>query len=342
MACVTACPSGVAYGHLLAPFRARSNRVRSRGAVEQISRIAVHQTLPYAGRFRAAARMGKLGRPLRGMLPDAFGAMLGLLPQGMPKSQELPRIAPAVGLRRARVALITGCVQQVLEPEINAATVRVLTRNGVEVVIPEHQGCCGALSIHTGEHAQARTLARGLMSAFPEDVDAIVATAAGCGSGAHEYGMLFAGEEDQARAEEFAERVVDVSVFLQQLGLTMKPALRRPMVAAYHDACHLAHAQKVTREPRQLLGSVQNLTLREVPNGEICCGSAGTYNIEQPEIARALGDQKVANIASTGAEAVITGNIGCIMQIRTHLKNSGHPLPVLHTMEVLDRAYRGL
>lgn len=339
MACVTACPSGVEYGHLLAPFRARAARVRVRGVVHGAAHVVAHQTLPYAGRFRLAARAGKLAKPLRKALPQTFDAMLGLVPGSLPAQQTLPTLAPALGKRRARVALLAGCVQQVLAPNINAATVRVLQRNGVEVVIPPAQGCCGSLSWHTGEQAQARSLARDLIRRFPRDVDAIIINAAGCGSGVQEYPLLFAGELDASSAEAIAALACDVSVFLDRLGLVGEPVLPAPVRAVYHDACHLAHAQQVTSEPRRLLRRVGNLTLLEPAEAEICCGSAGTYNIEQPEIAHTLGARKVDHLLATGAQAVISGNIGCLTQIRTHLRGV-KPLPVWHTIEVLDMAYR--
>lgn len=339
MACVTACPSGVEYGELLAPFRARAERARSRSAEERLTRMLVRETLPYPARFRAATIMGKLAKPLSGILPRSMRAMLDLLPESLPANQPLPEIYPAVGTRRARVTLLSGCVQTVLAPEINWATVRVLARNGVEVVIPRGQGCCGSLSIHNGEAAQARKLARTNLTIFPTDVDAIVTNAAGCGSGMREYGLLFAGEEEEALAQAFAARVRDVSLFLHELGLETPPPLAEPLTVAYHDACHLAHAQRVTSEPRQLLAAIPNVTVKEIADGEICCGSAGTYNLEQPALANELGTRKATNVLQTGAHAVVTGNIGCMTQIATHLQRLEEPLPVLHTMQLLDRAY---
>jgi len=243
-------------------------------------------------------------------------------------------------VRRARVALLSGCVQQVLAPSINWATLRVLAHNGVEVVIPRRQGCCGSLALHTGEAEQARTLARRNLGLFPADVDAIVTNAAGCGSGMHEYGLLFAGTVDEARARTFAKRVQDVSVFLAALGLSAPPSLPEPLTLAYHDACHLGHAQRVTAQPRQLLQAIPNVTLVEIGEGELCCGSAGVYNLEQPELAGQIGARKAQHILATGAQAVATGNIGCMTQIQTHLRALGQALPVWHTMEVLDQAYQ--
>jgi glycolate oxidase iron-sulfur subunit len=340
MACVTACPSGVEYGELLAPFRARAERGRTRTLMERITRLLVRETLPYPGRFRLAALTGKLARPFKGLLPKPLAAMLDLLPERLPAAKPLPAFYPAEGVRRARVALLAGCVQQVLAPSINWATLRVLARNGVEVVIPPGQGCCGSLSMHTGEANQARMLARRNLTAFPNDVDAILTNAAGCGSGIHEYGLLFAGEAEQEHAKTFAKRVKDVSVFLHELGLTAPDPLSEPLTVAYHDACHLGHAQRVTAQPRALLAAIPKLRLVEIVEGELCCGSAGTYNLEQPALAQQIGERKAHNIIATSAQAVVTGNIGCMTQIQSHLQALGHPLPVWHTMEVLERAYQ--
>lgn len=338
--CVPACPSGVAYGELLAGFRAYAEPRRSdRPAGQRAQRRLIRETLPYAGRFRAAATAGRLGKRLASVLPGDLSAMVGLLPAELPKAAPLPYWHPAQGVRRARVALLVGCVQQALAPEINWATLRVLSRNGVEVIIPQGQGCCGALSMHIGEAGQAKDLARANLAAFPLDVDAVVTNAAGCGSGMKEYPALFKGLAEEQQAVAFAERVLDISVFLHRLGLVEPPALEQPLTAAYHDACHLANAQGVRSEPRQLLNAIPNLTLLEIPEGELCCGSAGTYNLEQPGIAGQLGERKARNILATGAEIITTGNIGCLTQIAANLQRLGRPLPMWHTVEVLDRAY---
>ncbi|MCS6909761.1 MAG: heterodisulfide reductase-related iron-sulfur binding cluster [Anaerolineales bacterium] len=340
LACVPACPSGVPYGELLPLYRAHAAPHRRRSLVETAAHTLVHETLPYPDRFRLAALTGRMGKPVQGALPGPFQAMLNLLPDELPSAQPLPSLYPAEGRRRARVALLAGCVQQALAPEINWATLRVLAKNGVEVLIPKGQGCCGSLSLHAGELERARTLARRNLRAFPRDVDAVLTNAAGCGSGMKEYGVLFAGQPEAAEAGAFAGRVRDVSEFLSELGLAPPPALREPLVAAYHDACHLAHAQSISAAPRQLLRSIPNLTLVEIPEGEMCCGSAGTYNLEQPELANIFGRRKAANILGTGAQAVVAGNIGCLIQIRTHLQKLGRPRPVYHTLELLDRAYK--
>lgn len=340
LACVTACPSGVEYGNLLVPFRAMAERQRSRPLEDTVARTLVNQTLPYPERFRLAALTGNLAKPLQNLLPGKLGTMLDLLPAQVPANHPLPEVISAKGARRARVALLAGCVQQVLSPAINQATIAVLTQNGVEVVIPRNQGCCGALALHTGEIAQARSLARHNLSVFPDDIDAVVTNAAGCGSGIHEYGLLFAGTEWEERAGAFSERVIDISVFLDRLGLRPPIGLAAPRTVAYHDACHLAHAQRVTLPPRRLLAQIANLTVVEIPEAELCCGSAGTYNLEQPELAAQIGRRKAENILTTGATEIVTGNIGCMTQIRTHLARLGRPLPVRHTIELLAETYR--
>jgi glycolate oxidase iron-sulfur subunit len=324
---------------LLAPFRALSEEKRSRPLLDRAARLVINQTLPYPRLFRSAALAGNLVKPLAKALPRQFSAMLDLLPAEAPPIPHYPPVIPAIGPRRARVALLTGCVQQVLAPNINQATIDVLTRNGVEVVIPVSQGCCGSLALHTGEARLARSLARRNFSAFPDDVDAIITNAAGCGSGIHEYGLLFAGKQEEEIARAFSAKARDISLFLDELGLIAPPPLPAPLVVAYHDACHLAHAQRVTQPPRRLLASIPNVTVRELYEGDLCCGSAGTYNLEQPEIAKQLGQRKATNIAASGADVVVMGNIGCMTQIRTHLALLDKPIPVYHTIELLAQAY---
>jgi glycolate oxidase iron-sulfur subunit len=340
--CVTACPSGVPYGELITPFRALAETRRHRSRWDRWLRRFVLETLPYPRRFRMAVRLGRLARLVRGCLPGRLRDMLSLLPERLPQSRSLPELFPAEGKRRARVALLAGCAQQVLAPDINWSTLRVLARNGVEVVVPRGQACCGALAAHTGAAWQAKSMARQNLEAFSDDVDAIITNAAGCGSGMHEYALWLRGEPEEDSARDFVKRVCDVSVFLQKLGLELPPPLARPTRVAYHDACHLAHAQKVKRPPRELLRAIGNLQLVEIPQGEMCCGSAGTYNLEQPALARQLGEQKAAAILRSRAAIVALGNIGCMTQIETHLRAAGQPLPVLHTLQILDRAYREL
>jgi glycolate oxidase iron-sulfur subunit len=341
LGCVTACPSGVQCGELLTPFRALAEPKRKRSTLDQLLRSFVLATLPYPRRFHLAALLGRLGRPVRRMLPGRLTTMLDLLPARLPKAQPLPEIYRAEGAPRARVGLLAGCVQQVLAPQINWATLRVLARNGVEVVIPREQTCCGAIAAHTGADRLAKSLARQNLQVFPADLDAVVTNAAGCGSGMHEYPLWFQGDPEQQAAGVIRAKVKDVAVFLAELGIVVPGPLPSPQRVAYHDPCHLAHAQRVHSQPRQLLRMIPNLQVMEIPDGEICCGSAGTYNLEHPEIAAALGRRKAASILSTGADCVASGNIGCLVQIQTHLRLQGRPLPVYHTLELIDMAYGG-
>ncbi|RIH83729.1 Lactate utilization protein A [Calidithermus terrae] len=341
LGCVSACPSGVPYGELVSTYRGWAEPRRHRSPFQKAFRLGVMELLPYPQRFRAAAQLGKIGKVFKPLLPKALQAPLELLPDRLEPAPPLPEFFPAKGPRRARVALLTGCAQQVLKPNFNWATLRVLAENGVEVLIPRGQACCGAAALHTGERSRAIGLARQNLEAFPADVDAILSNAAGCGSGLKEYGLLFVGEPEHPAAEAFSKRVQDVSVFLANLGLLEPPALKQPLKVAYHDACHLAHAQQVRSEPRKLLRSVPGLELLEIPEGELCCGSAGTYNLEQPAIAATLGERKARNILATGAQAIATGNIGCFTQIQSHLRKLGHEIPMYHTVEILDLAYQG-
>jgi glycolate oxidase iron-sulfur subunit len=340
LACVTACPSGVKYGELVTPYRAYAQGRVSHSLVERARHALVKETLPHRERFRSAASLSRLAKPLRNVLPEELRGMLSLLPDKLPPARPLAEVTPAEGQRRARVALLIGCVQYVLAPEINWSTLRVLARNGVEVVIPQGQVCCGALLMHTGDYSEARNLARQNLSVFPQDVDAILTNAAGCGSGMKEYGLLFKGLEEEQAAGEFAHRVQDVSQFLADLGPVEAPPLPQALKVAYHDACHLAHAQGILEPPRRLLAAIPNLTLLEIVDGGTCCGSAGVYNLEQPDIAAQLGQRKAHNILESGGEAVVMGNIGCMVQIRSALQAQGKMLPIFHTFELLDMAYR--
>ncbi len=341
LACEPACPSGVPYRDLISPYRATVAATTPRTTAEKVRRWLAAQTIPFPARFRFALRGAKLGRRLGALVPAALRPMLALAPRDVPPAVNLPHVSPAKGERRARVALLAGCAQQVLEPDINVATIEVLTRNGVEVIVPEAQGCCGGLAWHTGDLRAAQAFARKNLAAFPSDVDAILTNAAGCGSAMHEYHLILRGTPDEARAESFRKRVIDVSAFLAQLGLREKPAgWTTPQAVAYHDACHLANAQGVRAEPRGLLRGIPGVELREIANAHLCCGSAGTYNLDQPDIANSLGAQKAQAAIATGATVVATGNIGCLTQVRAHLEKLGSPVRVRHTMQVLRDAYR--
>ena len=320
LACETACPSGVRYRDLVVPFRARGEQ-HARPVAERLWRQTLLSTLESPARFRIAATLGNIARNVSRMLPGEMQVMLSLLPRRLPPAKALPELSPALGERRARVALLAGCVQPALRPSINEAALRVLCANGVEVIVPRGQGCCGALAQHSGFDRRAEELAARNVRVFPTDIDAIVTTAAGCGS---------AMKEGTYRAP-----VRDISEFLDELGLRTRATLDAPTVVAYHDACHLSHGQGIRAAPRRLLQVIANLTLRELADGEMCCGSAGLYNLEQPETATELGRRKADAIRATGAGMVATGNIGCITQIETHLPD----VPVRHVIELLDPAY---
>jgi glycolate oxidase iron-sulfur subunit len=342
LACEPACPSGVPYRDLISPYRAAVQEKLPRTTGERLRRWMASITIPFPNRFRLALVGAQIGRLFRPLVPSVLRPMLDLAPASVPPAVTLPRVTPAQGERRARVALLAGCAQQVLDPDINLATIEVLAKNGIEVVIPEGQGCCGGLSWHTGDLASAQDFARRNLNAFPADVDAILTNAAGCGSAMHEYHLILKGTPDEARAEAFRHRVVDVSVFLSKLGLRLPPkgwGAARPV--AYHDACHLANAQGVRAEPRDLLRAIPGVEVKEIANAHLCCGSAGTYNLDQPETANSLGAQKAAAVMATGAQTVASGNIGCLTQLRTHLAKTNSPIRVRHTMQVLRDAYSG-
>ena len=334
-ACVTACPSGVAYGELIATFRLTTEEKRHRSPFEEVYRLGLLKTLPYPQRFRPLAELGVRLRPLLKALPlpKALKAPIELLPEALPKEEAYQEVYPAKGERRARVGLLLGCAQRALRPSINRATIRVLQENGVEVVLPQGQGCCGALTLHAGDREGARRLARNTLRAF-RDVDVVLSNAAGCGSGMKEYPLLFLGEEEEAQA--FAKKVKDLSVFLDELGFLPPPPPPSPLKVAYQDACHLLHAQGVKEPPRRLL-KASGLEVLEPKEAELCCGSAGTYNLFQPEIAEALGRRKAENLRATEPDLVVTGNIGCQTQIQRYIGQ----VPVLHLAELLELLYEG-
>ena len=341
LACEPACPSGVPYRDLISPFRSLAEPKRHRSLMDRFRRFLTQTTLPYPGRFRLAAWSGRIAKPFARLMPKSLRVMLELLPPTLPAKQSWQEINPAVGERRARVALLTGCAQSVLDPDINTATIEVLTHCGVEVIVPKGQGCCGALSWHVGNLPQAQAFARQNVEAFPTDVDAIVTNAAGCGSGMHEYHLILKGTKDETRAREFRDSVCDVSVFLDRLGdLPPVPDRGNPLRIAYHDACHLANAQGVRAEPRRLLKAIPGVEICEIADPHLCCGSAGTYNIDQPEIAASLGEEKTQNILSLNPDIVATGNIGCLTQLSNHLNRLGSNLRVQHTMQILRNAWK--
>jgi glycolate oxidase iron-sulfur subunit len=268
--------------------------------------------------------------------------MEALMPE-LQREQKIPELTEPVGEKRRRVGVLTGCVQQVFFSQVNTATVRVLAAEGCEVVAPKSQGCCGALSTHAGREEESFNFARKTIDTFEGlNLDNVVVNAAGCGSTMKEYGHLLRDDpEYAARAKAFSANVRDVSEFIQEIGAV---AERSPvaMTAAYHDACHLAHAQGIRKQPRQTLKQIPGMSVKEIREAEICCGSAGIYNMVEPEPAEKLGERKANNILKTGAEIIVTSNPGCMLQIQASLKKMGHDgLPMAHPMEVLDASLRG-
>ena len=340
MACVPACPSGVEYGDLLVSYRALQEPERRRPPLDALARKLVIETLPYPKRFRLAAQTGKLGAALSGALPDAFAAMLRLLPDKLPPPLPLPPILPALGEPRGKVALLPGCVQQALAPEINFAAAQALAANGVEVHNPPAAGCCGSILLHIGAEKQAQAIARRNFKLFPDDVDAIITTAAGCGSGIKDYALLFKNQPDAERASGFSRQVKDFSAYLAEIGLRRPSGFESERRVVYQDACHLLHAQGFHAEPRALLNEIPNLRVLEIAEAGMCCGSAGAYNIDQPAIAAELGQRKVESILAAEPELVVSGNIGCITQLRQILESRGEKLPVIHVAELLWQAFK--
>ncbi len=352
MACVTACPSGVQYDKLIDTTRGQIERNHSRSLPDRALRGMIFALFPHKKRLRAISGPLKVYQRL-GM--DRLVRRTGLLERFLPqlaamealapplgKRVELPETIPAQGEKRATVGMLTGCVQGEFFPDVNAATARVLAAEGCEVVVPRAPGCCGALSAHNGREDEAMGYARGIIDVFEAaGVEQVVVNAAGCGSTMKEYADLLRDDEDyRERAQRFSGAVLDVAELLVELG-PVAPRHRLDVTVAYHDACHLAHAQGVTSQPRQLLRGIPGVELREIPEGEICCGSAGIYNILFPEPARQLGDRKAANIASTGAALLVTANPGCLMQVATGLKRAGADLGMAHTVQVLDASISG-
>jgi glycolate oxidase iron-sulfur subunit len=283
---------------------------------------------------------GKLGKKLQGLVPRRLRPMVEMVPEQIPRRVKLAEFTPAIGTRRGRVGLLSGCAQQVLAPEINLAAQRLLARNGYDVVLPRGQVCCGALHWHIGEDQRAQQFARENLRAFSGDLDAIITTAAGCGSAMHEYPLMLAGTKDEEAGRQLAAKAIDIAAFLDKVGLVPFPQRELPMTirVAYHDACHLSHGQKVRSPPRELLRQVPGLELVELAETELCCGSAGTYNLDHPETAAALGEQKARQVIDSNAEFLALGNIGCLIQLQNHLVRLGSSVKVVHTVQLLDQA----
>jgi glycolate oxidase iron-sulfur subunit len=343
LSCMTTCPSGVNYMHLVDHARKHIEETYVRPWPERMLRRLLGTLLPHPRRFRLALRGAALAKPLRGLLPAGpqifrrMRAMLDLAPASLPPAPARgPRVHPAQGERRGRVALLTGCAQAVLAPSINDATIRLLTRLGVEVVVSEDQGCCGALNHHMGQHDPAMRLAAANIAAWTremdgEGLDAVVINASGCGTTVKDYGFMFREAEPvlAARAAAVAALAKDVSEVLVRFGYA--PTRPAPGLAvAYHAACSLQHGQKVTAAPKQLLVRA-GFTVTEPAEAHLCCGSAGTYNLLQPEIAGQLRERKRDSLRATGAAVVASGNIGCLTQL-----GGAGAMPVVHTVELLD------
>ncbi len=369
-ACETACPSGVQYGKLIEPFRVEMEQHGPNPAAAKshdwFHKYILFGLFPYPDKLRKAlvpARWSqRLGLEwllvqtgLWRLLPARLGRMATLLPKLDKPVAPLPAFLPAKGRRRARVALFTGCVGDALFRQTNWATARVLQENGCDVVVPESQVCCGAIHFHAGSSEPAREMADANIRAFDASgVDAIIVNVAGCGSMLKDYGHHWhvgqasslpdargreTGDREQEGRAVFAAKVRDVSEFLDGLGL-IAPHGEIRVKATYHDACHLAHAQKVKDQPRNLLRAIPGLTLVDLAESELCCGAAGTYNLTEPEMAERLARRKLDNIRRTGASVVITGNAGCLLQIAREARMQGEPLRIVHPMDLLDLSYR--
>jgi len=342
LACMTTCPSGVHYMHLVDQGRAHIERTYRRPLFDRLLRRALAAVLPYPKRFRAALMLAGMGRLFAFAMPARVKAMLALVPRHVPAPTALdrPQTIAAQGVRKKRVALLAGCAQRALDPEINAATVRLLTRHGCEVVLAPGADCCGALVHHMGmadrSHAQVRhTIDAWSRTHAAEALDAIVVTTSGCGTTVKDYGFMFRADPAYAeKAARISALARDVTEFLSEIGLDGAAAPEK-LTVAYHSACSLQHGQQITLAPKALLAKA-GFAVRDVPEAHLCCGSAGTYNMLQPELAGRLRDRKVANIESVAPDAIAAGNIGCIMQIA-----SGTRVPVLHTVQLLDWATGG-
>jgi glycolate oxidase iron-sulfur subunit len=338
LACMTTCPSGVHYQHLIDHARAHVEQTYRRPFAERSLRAALAMVLPYPRRVRAALTAARLVRPFTRLMPAPLRAMLELMPNRRARASSPVNATKAIASPRKRVALVTGCVQTVIAPEINAATVRLLERCGAEVVSID--GCCGALVHHLGKERSANALGAALVERLHIEIerglDAVVANASGCGTHVKDYGYVFRGNDAlAARAAAVSAQARDVTEVVAELGLPPVVPEAERLTVAYHSACSMQHGQRVEQQPRALLAGA-GFRLMEIAEGHLCCGSAGTYNILQPSIAARLRARKLANIARTRADVVATGNVGCITQL-----GSGDGIPVVHTVELLDWATGG-
>jgi len=351
MACMTACPSGVDYSKLIEATRAQIERNHRRSLAEKLYRRFIFSLFTNPNRLRlmrlpllayqksgAQALLRRTG--FLNLFPKQLRAMETLMPQISP-SESIPAVTPPQGAKRARVGLLLGCVQRAFFPQVNAATVRVLAAEGCEVVAPQDQPCCGALLVHAGEESAAIVLARKTIDAFERsNVDSIITNAAGCGSNVKEYAHLLRDDPQYAtRAKAFSSKCKDITEFLAGIEPRAKRNPLRLRVA-YHDACHLQHAQGIRLQPRSLLASIPGIELTEIPESAVCCGSAGIYNLVQPDAANALGDRKAQLIAPLNPDVIATGNPGCLLQLQSALARSGRKTPVVHTVQLLDSSLR--
>jgi glycolate oxidase iron-sulfur subunit len=332
MACVSACPSGVRYDRLIEATRAAVEQEYDRPRSERLVRALLFRLLPYPGRMRAALRLAPLGRIAP--LPKRFRPLVEVAPRWR-GTGEVASVTPASGSPVARVGLLTGCVQRAVFPDVNAATARVLAADGFEVVAPA-QGCCGALSVHAGRLEEGKAFARRLVAAF-DDVELVVVNSSGCGSHLKELGWLL---EDE-RAGAFADKVRDVGELLAE-ATPRAPRHPLPLRVALQDPCHLRHAQRLTLSSLSSLGRIPGLEVVEPAEQDLCCGSAGIYNVVQADAARELGDRKAANVLETGAQVYASANPGCLVQVSSALRRATHPLPALHPIELVDASIRGV
>jgi glycolate oxidase iron-sulfur subunit len=332
MACVSSCPSGVRYDRLIESTRAAVEQEVLRSVGDGFVRGLLFRVLPYPGRMRVALDLAAVGRALP--MPRRLRPLVDLAPPWR-ANDSVPPVTPASGSSRARVGLLTGCVQRAVFSDVNAATARVLAADGYEVVAPP-QGCCGALSVHAGRLEEGKSFARRLVQAF-DDVDLVVVNSSGCGSHLKELGWLLGDEEATA----FAEKVRDVGELLAQ---TRPRAARHPLPlrVALQDSCHLRHAQRLPLSSLSSLGRIPELEVVEPAEQDLCCGSAGIYNVVQPAAARELGDRKAANVLATRAQAYASANPGCLVQISQALRRVARPLPALHPIELVDASIRNL
>ena len=357
MACVTACPSGVQYDKLIEATRPQVERHFHRGAADRIFRAAIFKLFPYPERLRALlpllavyerSGMARLMESPAGrrLVPRRLRGMAAVVPPlrtGEAGPSTRTPFVPARGTPRRRAGVLLGCVQRVFFDDVNAATIRVLTAEGCDVVVPQTQGCCGALSFHAGREEEGLAFARRLIDSFQRaEVDTIVVNVAGCGSTLKQYGYLLRDDPEYAeKAGAFSAMVRDVSELLAELEPV---APRHPIAAriAYHDACHLSHGQGLRKQPRSVLGAIPDLEVVEIPEGEICCGSAGVYNLLEPEAASELGARKARNILGTHPDALVAANPGCLLQISAALRADGQTLPTFHPIELVDASIRGV